>query len=193
MNPFKLASRELFRKGEHTTTRVISLAAGLAFGILLLSEVFYYFSYDSFYPDSKRIFLVNENFNPDKLSEELTTHPRVSGAIGPGMKAEVPGVEAATRLTSLGNSVFYSEDNQGYKGKMVLADEHLFTVLPRPMLADMGSGTLKSPMSKLCAEGKFVIKQNRLTSLIQAGLSYLFKTTIPVFFISSINGSPCSK
>lgn len=147
MNALKLASRKLFRKGEHTTTRIISLAAGLAFGILLLSEVFYYYSFDSFYPDANRIFLVSESFKPDKLSDKLTTHPRVSGAIGPGMKAEVPGVEAATRLNSIGNMIFYSENNQSYKGEFVLADEYLFDVLPRPMLSGEGSETLKNPMS----------------------------------------------
>ena len=60
MNPFKLAFRHLFRKGSHTTTRMISLATGLAFGILLLSEVFYYYSYDSFYPNADRIYVVHE-------------------------------------------------------------------------------------------------------------------------------------
>ena len=32
MNTFKLAFRPLFRRGEHTVTRIISLSAGLAFG-----------------------------------------------------------------------------------------------------------------------------------------------------------------
>ena len=62
MNSFKLAYRRLFKKGEHTVTRIISLAAGLAFGILLLSEVFYYYSYDGFYPDANRIYTVHESF-----------------------------------------------------------------------------------------------------------------------------------
>ena len=96
MNLLKLAYRPLFRKGELTTTRIISLAAGLAFGLLLLAEVFYYHSYDSFYPDSKRIYVVHENFRLDKSTDELMSYPRVSGAIAPGLKAEVPGIEAST-------------------------------------------------------------------------------------------------
>jgi len=50
MTTLKTAFRKLFRKGEHSVTRIISLSAGLAFGLLLLSEVFYYYSYDSWYP-----------------------------------------------------------------------------------------------------------------------------------------------
>ena len=147
MNAIKLATRKLFRKGEHTTTRIISLAIGLAFGIILLSEVFYYYSFDSIYPDSNRIYVVNENFKSDKSSDKIETHPRVSGAIGPGLKAEVPGIELATRINSIGTSVFYSEDNNSYKGKFVLADQYLFDVLYRPMVSGVAKEILQSPMT----------------------------------------------
>lgn len=148
MNPFHLASRKLFRKGEHTATRIISLATGLAFGLLLLSEVFYYYSFESFYPDANRLYLVNTVAKLDKSSEKLTTYPQVSGAIGPGMKAEVPGIEAATRMTSIGAQVFYTEENLGYQGKFVLADEHLHHLMPRPILSgSTAAEILRSPMS----------------------------------------------
>ena len=114
MNSLKSAYRRLFFKGEHSVTRIISLIAGLAFGILLLSEVFYYYSYDSFYPDSNRIYVVHENFKVDNSSDELKSYSRVSGAIGPGLKAEVPGIEEATRLNSINASVFYTEDLKSY-------------------------------------------------------------------------------
>ena len=74
MNRFRLAIRHLFRKGEYTVTRIISLAAGLAFGIILLAEVFYYYSYDSFYPDAGRIYVVHESFKPDELPEGQWSH-----------------------------------------------------------------------------------------------------------------------
>jgi putative ABC transport system permease protein len=147
MNPIKLASRPLFRKGEHTTTRIISLAAGLAFGILLLAEVFYYYSYDGFYPDAKRICAVHENFRLDNTSEKLTSYPRVSGAIAPGLMAEVPGIEAASRLNSIGNNVFYTEDLNSYEAKFSLSDEYLFDVLPRPLLSGNPKEILKTPMA----------------------------------------------
>jgi putative ABC transport system permease protein len=85
MNSLKMAWRKLFRKGDHSVTRIISLAAGLAFGLLLLSEVFYYYSYDGFYPDANRIYVVYENFKMDKSSSEIKSLNRVSGAIAPGV------------------------------------------------------------------------------------------------------------
>jgi putative ABC transport system permease protein len=147
MNPFKLAFRHLFRKGEHTPARIISLATGLAFGILLLAEVFYYYSYDSFYPDASRIYVVHENFRPDKSVEKLMSYPRVSGAIAPGLKAEVPGIEAACRLNSLGKNVFYTENLNSYEAEFSLSDEYLFDVLPRPMISGNPREILRTPMS----------------------------------------------
>ena len=147
MNSLKLAYRRLFRKGEHTTTRIISLAAGLAFGILLLAEVFYYYSYDGFYPDANRIYTVHENFKLDKSSDKMESYPRVSGAIAPGLKAEVPGIEAACRLNSIGTNVFYTESKKSYKAKFSLSDEYLFDVLPRPVVIGNPKEILQTPMT----------------------------------------------
>jgi len=152
MNTLKLAFRPLFRKGEHTVTRIISLAAGLAFGILLIAEVFYYYSYDSFYPDAERIYVVHENFKPDKSSEKLMSYPRVSGAIGPGLKAEVPGIGAACRLNSIGTNVFYTEDLNSYEAKVSLSDEYVFDILPRPIIRGNPGEILKTPMSCMISE-----------------------------------------
>jgi len=143
----KLAFRKLFVKRQYTFTRIISLAVGLAFGMLMLSEVFFYYSYDGFYPDADRIYTVQSSFKRDKQASNFEVYPKVSGAIAPGIKAEVPGVEAATRLNSIGNHVFYSQNQKSYKGEVVLADEHLFEVLPRPMISGNPVDILKSPMS----------------------------------------------
>lgn len=152
MNYLKLAFRRLFRKGEHAFTRIISLTAGLAFGILLLSEVLYYYSYDSFYPDADRIYVVHENFKMDKSSDKLESYPRVSGAIAPGLKAEVPGIEAATRLNSIGDHVVYTDDLNSYDASISLADEHLFDVLPVPMISGNPEEILKSPMTCMVSQ-----------------------------------------
>lgn len=152
VNFLKIAFRRLFRRGEYTTTRIISLTAGLAFGILLLSEVLYYYSFDSFYPDADRIYVVYENFKMDKSSDKLDSYPRVSGAIAPGLKAEVPGIETATRLNSIGTSVFYTDDKKGYKAHFSLADEYLFDVLPRPMISGNPKEILKNPMTCMISD-----------------------------------------
>ena len=152
MKTLTIACRKLFRKGEHSLTRIISLAAGLAFGILLLSEVFYYYSFDSFYPYANRIYAVQENFKLDKSSDKLSTHNRVSGAIAPGLKSEVPGIEAASRLNSIGPSVFYTDDKKSYKGEFSFADEFVFDVLPRPVIYGNPKEILKSHMNCMVSD-----------------------------------------
>jgi putative ABC transport system permease protein len=146
MNSLKIAYRKLFRKGEHSLTRIISLTTGLAFGLLLISEVFYNYSYDSFYPDANRIYVVYENFKTDKSSNQINSHNRVSGAIAPALKAEVSGVEAAARLNSIGPSVFYTNNKKSYKGDFSFADENTFDVLPRPVITGNPREILKSRM-----------------------------------------------
>ena len=147
MIPLKLAYRPLFRKGEHSVARIISLSTGLAFGLLLLSEVFYYYSYDGFYPDARQIYVVHERFKRDNNSEKLDTYPRVSGAIGPGLKAEVPGIEQACRLNSIGTNVIYTEEMTRLEAEVSLADEYLFDMLPRPMISGNPKEILQTPMA----------------------------------------------
>jgi len=152
MNTIKLAFRRVFRKGEHSVTRIVSLAAGLAFGILLLSEVLYLKSFDSFYPEANRVFVVCENFKPDKLADKVETIPRVSGAIGPGLKSEVPGIEAASRLNSIGSSIFYTENQKSYQAEFSLADEYLFDILPRPVISGNPHEILKVSMNCMVSD-----------------------------------------
>ena len=146
MNLLIMTFRTLFRKGEHSLTRIISLAAGLAFGMILLSEVFYIYSFDTFYPDANRIYRVYENYKSDKSSEKISSWEGVSGAIAPGLKAEVPGIEAATRINNIGSSVFYTDDKKSYKGEFSFADENLFDVLPRKMIVGNPKEIFKNKM-----------------------------------------------
>jgi len=149
---FKTAYRKLFRKGEHSLTRIISLSAGLAFGLLLLSEVLYYYSFDSFYPDADRIYSVCENFKADKSSDKISTYNRVSGAVAPGLKAEVPGIEASCRINNLGSSIFYTDDRKSYRAEFSLAEENIFEVLPRPVIIGNPEQILKSRMACMVSD-----------------------------------------
>ncbi len=151
MNSIKLAFRRIISKGEHPTARIITLAAGLAFGVLLLSEVLYLRSFDTFYPNADRIYVVCDNLKRDNAAE-LKTYRQVSGAIAPGLKSEVPGIEEATRLNPLGQSLFYTEDLKTYEAKFSLADEHLFDILPRPVISGNPAEILKTPMNCMVSD-----------------------------------------
>ena len=86
--------------------KTLSLGIGLAIGIVLIGKVCFELSYDSFYKDVDRIYLIMENIIHQK-GDDPSDYSRTSGAIAPGFKAEVPGVEAATRYTDVSNNHFY--------------------------------------------------------------------------------------
>lgn len=147
MFELKIAIRRLFHKGDFTLARILSLVAGLSFAILIFSEVLYYYSVNNFYPDSDRIYEVIEEINMlEDDNAKFTSYPRTSGAIGPGLKAEVPGIEAATRINSLSSSNFYTDEDKTYFAKFVLADECLFDVLPRSIIEGNAKEILSAPM-----------------------------------------------
>lgn len=145
-----IAARSLFRKGRHNNIKILSLGVGLAMGLVLIAKVCFELSYDNFYPDSDRIFAIQENVGiGDKKHDG---YPHVSGGIAPGMKAEIPGVVAATRCDRLGEMVMKTPDNKKYKGQVILADSCFYDVLPREMIAGDARETLSRPLYALVSE-----------------------------------------
>lgn len=65
MKNLSFAFHYLWKSGLRSLPRVLSLTLGLTLGILLLSYVNYRFNYDSFLPDSERIYKVFLNYRMD--------------------------------------------------------------------------------------------------------------------------------
>lgn len=150
MKNLYVAFRSLFNKGRHNDIKIISLGVGLAMGLVLIAKVCFELSYDNFYPDSERIYAIQENFTlGDKAVE---AYPHVSGGVAPGMKAEIPGVEAATRAQTMGEMLMATPDKQKYTGNVIIADECFFDVLPREMLTGNAKETLSRPLYVLVSE-----------------------------------------
>ncbi|MDD4514292.1 ABC transporter permease [Massilibacteroides sp.] len=143
-----LAFRSLFKKGRNNHIKILSLAVGLAMGLVLIAKVYFEQTFDNFYPDGDRVYHLTENFTKAD-DDEPGWHNRVSGAIAVGMREELPEVEAGTRFTNLGlqDAIFYTtDDKRNYSGNFILADSCLFDVLPRPVLAGDVKQTLSRPM-----------------------------------------------
>ena len=114
--------------------KILSLGIGLAIGIVLIAKVCFELSYDSFYKDVDRIYMITENIifqeggDPDDFWG-------TSGGIAPGFKAEVPGVEAATRYSNLLNGNLYDENDNLITGLCIGADTCFFDFFDREFLA----------------------------------------------------------
>ena len=150
MKNFYISFRTLFKKGRHNDIKILSLGVGLAMGLVLIAKVCFELSYDNFYPESDRIFAIQENFSiGDKSNDGF---PCVRGGVAPGMKAEIPGVVAATRCERTGEMVMKTPDNKKYTAIFMLADSCFFDVLPREMLVGNARETLSRPLYALVSE-----------------------------------------
>lgn len=144
MKNFNMALRSLFKKGRSNGIKILALAVGLAMGLVLVAKVCFERSYDNFYPDNNRIYLVKSDLNRDGKKDSWG---QVSGAIAPGMKAEVPGVDVATRYTRIGenNELIMTPEEQYFTATILLADTSFFDIFPRPILVGNPKEALARP------------------------------------------------
>ncbi|RHJ78896.1 ABC transporter permease [Parabacteroides sp. AM08-6] len=145
MKNLVIAVRSLFKQGRHNLMKIGTLSIGLAVGLVLIAKVYFEQSYDTFYPDSDRIYRLTESI---EKQDGNVDYEQVAGAVAPGMKAEVPGVEAATRLTYIAGpgTTFTTSEKQRYSADFILmADSNVFDVFPRPILLGNPKEVLARP------------------------------------------------
>ena len=119
-------------KKKEFALKVFSLGVGIAISFVLIAKVCFESSYDNFYQDIERIYKIKAQYS--QRGDERD-YGQVSGAVAPGFKQYVPGVECATRTT------FYFEtdkyvlpDKSVITGDFALADSCFFDVFKRPIL-----------------------------------------------------------
>ena len=115
-----------------TLIKILSLGIGLAFGVVLIVKVCFELSYDSFYKDVDRIYKIKAEW---VMGDQNGDGDGISGAVAPGFKAEVPGVEAATRYSNLLNGNLYDESDNLITGLCIGADTCFFDFFNREFLA----------------------------------------------------------
>ena len=150
-NNISTAFRSVFKKKQNNGIKIISLGVGLAMGLVLIAKICFEQSFDNFYPQSERIYQIQENVVSG--NDKPNAYGQVSGGVAPGMKADLPQVEAATRLTPLqDDAVFFTQDKKRLTGTFIMADSCLFDVLPRPMIVGNAKKVLSQPMYVLVSE-----------------------------------------
>ena len=113
--------------------KVLSLSIGLSVGIVLIAKVFFELSYDSFYKDIDRVYMIRNYYSQHGDEHD---YGQVSGAVPVGFMEEVPGIEVGTRTTYVFNGDIYLDaDGNKLKGNLVCADTCFFKVFDRPILA----------------------------------------------------------
>ena len=122
------AIKTLNKRGQHNWTKIVCLAIGLAAGVVLIGKVGFEQSYDDFFPESNRIYVVCEDFIQNG---EYSHNPQTAGAVAPGMKRYCPQIEAATRYTAFAHDMpIVTEDDRRVRTNYTLVDSCFFDVFP---------------------------------------------------------------
>ena len=130
-------------KLKETIIKALSLGTGVAIGLILIAKVCYEMSYDTCYADYDQIYQIRTVYTQHGEDRDF---PHISGAIAPGFKEYVPGVEVATRWTFIFNSdKFIDEQKNVINGECIVADTSFFDVFNTEIL----SGDPKEAFTKI--------------------------------------------
>ncbi len=121
-------------KIKETIIKTLSLGTGLAIGLLLIAKACFELSYDGFYKDNSRIYQIYSIYS--QQGNEEGEYNQCSGAIAPGFRQYVPGIEAATRMTGyFDHHIWADENGNELEGYSNFADSCFFDVFDRDILA----------------------------------------------------------
>jgi putative ABC transport system permease protein len=140
-NYLAAALRNLWRNGAYAAINILGLALGFAATILIALYVRYEYSYDRFFPDNARVYLVTETVYPP--GEGPLRIAVTAANIAAAMKLDFPEVEAVTRLAPT-KPALRRGDVDGSVG-VNWADANFFRMLPMKIVAGDPDATLQRP------------------------------------------------
>ena len=162
-------------KIKETIIKALSLGTGLAVGLILIAKVCYEMGHDTCYTDPDQIYQIRTVYTQHGEDRDF---PQVSGAIAPGFKNHVPGVEVATRWTFLVNSdKFIDEQKNVVTGDCIAADTCFFDVFDTEILA----GNPKEALSKIAVAMVSESFANKLGGVSEAVGQIIYSEEMPDF------------
>lgn len=136
------------------TLKILSLSIGFAAGLVLIAKASFETSYDSFYEDSDRIYILSEKVVWNSSPDEIEEYSVIPGGIAPTLKMLCPDIEEATRFTYLGEGSTFTltGTTSKIKATYAVADSSFFDILSLPVLQGEPSEVLSSPLQAMVSE-----------------------------------------
>ena len=147
-NYLTTAFRNLYKNKLYSLINVGGLAIGLAACIFILLFVRFEASYDTWLPDSERIYRLHNTFNIPGRSPFRTV--RSSGPMRQAFLDNFEGIESATRISVQGPRVF--QDGTVYDQQVEFVDPSFFDVFDLPLLAGDRATALSDNQSLILSE-----------------------------------------
>ena len=141
------AFKNLPRRGQHNFVKILCLALGLAISSVIIAEIYFEQTYDTYFPSWERTYMISEVGTNHGETMEFTN---TSGATAQGVKQYAPMVEAATST-----HYFYDdaqckmEDQNIVSANIRMADSCFFDVFPQKILIGKAKQILSQPLSCL--------------------------------------------
>ena len=141
------AFKNLPRKGQHNFVKILCLALGLAISSVIIAEIYFEQTYDTYFPGWDRTYIISEVGS--NQGENLRFN-QTSGATAQGVKQYAPMVEVATSTR-----FFYDdaqcklEDQNVVSANIMMADSCFFDIFPQKILAGNAKQILSQPLSCL--------------------------------------------
>lgn len=152
-NFLKIAWRNLLRYKGFTIINVVGLTLGIAFALLIGTWIKDEWNYNRFHANLEDLHYVLTNDHCCGLETWVTTPEPLADA----MKAEVPEIKAATRMT-WGDKVLLSVGEQNLKSEGLYADPDILTMFSFPVLEG-------NPVTALAAPNDIVLTESLAESL----------------------------
>lgn len=141
------AFKNLPRRGQHNFVKILCLALGLAISSVIIAEIYFEQTYDTYFPGWERTYLISEVGTNHGETMEFTN---TSGATAQGVKQYAPMVEAATStLYFYDGAQCKMEDQNIVSANIRMADSCFFDVFPQKILIGKAKQILSQPLSCL--------------------------------------------
>lgn len=147
MNHIINAFKNLPRRGQHNFVKILCLALGLAISSVIIAEIYFEQTYDTYFPGWERTYMISEVGTNHGETMEFTN---TSGATAQGVKQYAPMVEAATStLYFYDGAQCKMEDQNIVSANIRMADSCFFDVFPQKILIGKAKQILSQPLSCL--------------------------------------------
>lgn len=147
MNHIINAFKNLPRRGQHNFVKILCLALGLAISSVIIAEIYFEQTYDTYFPGWERTYQISEvGSMPSFNGSKPFSFNQTSGAIAPGVKDYAPMVEAATRFVDMDKEQCKLENQNSIEANVLMADSCFFDIFPQKVLMGKAKETLSRPL-----------------------------------------------
>ena len=147
MNHIINAFKNLPRRGQHNFVKILCLALGLAISSVIIAEIYFEQTYDTYFPSWERTYQISEvGSMPSFNGSKPFSFNQTSGAIAPGVKDYAPMVEAATRFVDMDKEQCKLENQNSMEANVLMADSCFFDIFPQKILMGKAKETLSRPL-----------------------------------------------